>query len=77
MKTISLDDSIHKIVSDNPEITEILTSLGFDKLNDKKMFNTVARVMTLRKAARMHNITYDTIHDTLNTYGFTLKEDTL
>lgn len=77
MKTISLDDSIYKSVEANPEIKDILVSLGFEHLNDKHMYATMAKFVTLRKAARMHNISYDTIAKLLNGHGYTLLEEEL
>lgn len=77
MKKISLDDSVYTIVNENPEIKDILVGLGLTQINDKKMFNTVARVMTVRKAARLHNLDYNDLKKAFNTYGFDLLEEEL
>ncbi len=77
MKKISLDDSVYTIVNENSEIKDILVGLGLTQINDKKMFNTVARVMTVRKAARLHNLDYNALKKAFNTYGFDLLEEEL
>lgn len=77
MKKISIDDSIYKIVEANPELKSILVTMGFEHLNDKRMYQTMAKVVTLRKAARMHNLPFGVIRQTLNEFGFDLIEEEL
>lgn len=63
MREISLDDSIFSLVEKYPESKEILISLGFTHIADARMLNTIARKITLRKAARNHSLSYDTINE--------------
>ena len=51
MKIISLDDSIYKLVSDYPEIKDILFELGFTDIIKPGMIQTVGKFMNLRKGA--------------------------
>ncbi len=77
MKNFSLDDSIYDVVSKYPESKDILISLGFSHLADPKMFNTIARVITLRKASKNHNLTYELVNQTFLDAGFEIIEEEL
>lgn len=77
MKEFSLDDKIYDLVTQYPEIKAVLISLGFDQITNAKMLNTVARFMTLRKAARSKQINYETLTKAFNEAGFKIREEAL
>ncbi len=77
MKSFSLDDKIYDLVNKYPEIKDVLVSLGFDQITNDKMLNTVARFMTLKKAARSKNVDYDTLVTTFKNAGFKIEEESL
>jgi len=57
-KLISEEDKIYDIVTHYPELKERLLSLSkkFQKLNNPLVFNTVAKITTVRKAAEVGKI---------------------
>lgn len=75
MKQISMNDSIFKLASENPEIVELMVQLGFSDIAKPGMLNTVGRVMTLRKGAKMKNIDLKLIRVTFKAAGFELDEE--
>lgn len=77
MKEISLKDTVYETVTKNPDIREVIVSLGFTPLRDDKMLQTAGRLMTLGKAAKQFGISYETVVSTLRAHGFSVKEDSL
>lgn len=77
MKEISLKDTVYETVTKNPDIREVIVSLGFTPLRDDKMLQTAGRMMTLGKAAKQFGISYETVVNTLRAHGFSVKEDSL
>lgn len=77
MKEISLKDTVYETVTKYPEVREVIISLGFAPLRDDKMLQTAGRMMTLGRAAKQFGLTYETIIQTMEANGFTLKEKEL
>ncbi len=73
-KTISLTDSIYKLVNNYEEIIVIMEKLGFDGMTNRSTINTVGRVMTLQKGARLKNIDINKIIKEFENNGFIVKE---
>lgn len=77
MKEISLNDTVFDTVTKHPEVRDVIVSLGFAPLRDDKMLQTAGRMMTLGRAAKQFGISYDTVVQTMNTNGFSVKEQEL
>lgn len=75
MKTISIDETIYSLVNNYPEIKDVLFSLGFTQLDNPVMFNSVAKVMTLRKALRVQNVSILDLRESLLKLGYIIKEE--
>ncbi|MEI0485496.1 DUF438 domain-containing protein [Brachyspira intermedia] len=73
LEFINISDSIYDLCTKYPKIKEALFDLGFDKIKNPIMFNTVSKIMTLEKAAKMKNIDNDELRKKLNEYGFELN----
>ena len=56
IKVINLNDSIYNLHSKNPEVIELLYSLGFVDIKKPGMLNTAGRFMTIKKGAAMKKI---------------------
>lgn len=77
MKHISIDDKIFDIVEQNNDVKNILVCLGFIHLNDPMMYKTIAKVMTIRKAAKRHDISFEQLEESFNKYGYDILEEEL
>lgn len=77
MIEISLHEKVYDLVSKYPETRQIIVSLGFTHMKDDAMLNTAGRIMTLSKAAKRHNLDYQTLKDAFEKEGYQLKEETL
>ena len=69
-KVIDLNKSVYEIVTEYPELKEIMAELGFSEITKKAMLHSVAKIMTIPKGAAMKNIPMDKIIDAFNAAGF-------
>ena len=72
-KKIDLSRSVYELVSAFPELLDILYNLGFTGLKDPQLFNSVAKLMTIPKGAKMQNIPMEKVIFALMSNGFTLE----
>lgn len=73
-KVISLTDSIYNLVNKYEEVIEIMETLGFEGMTNKKTINTVGRIMTLEKGAKFKSIDIKKIRDEFEKNNFIVKE---
>lgn len=77
MQLISINDKVYDVIQQYPETLDILVSLGFTHLSNPAMLATAGKVMTISKAAKRHNLTYEQIELAFSDKGFQLKEKEL
>lgn len=75
MNKININQTIQTIVSQYPNIKDILFDLGFKDIVKSGMLQTVGRFMTLSKGAELKNISLSQIKETLNQHGYQLTEE--
>lgn len=75
MKSININQTIQSLVSNHPDIKEILFELGFKDIVKPGMIQTVGRFMTLAKGAELKGISLDLIKQTFNQHGYDIKEE--
>ncbi len=73
-KVISLTDSIYNIVNKYNEVVKIMEILGFEGMTNKSTINTVGRIMTLQKGAKLKSIDIKKIIDEFEKNNFIVKE---
>ena len=73
MKPIHADQSVYEICSQYPEIKPILAEIGFTQLLNPIQFQTVARIMTLRKGSILRQIDLQVIKTKLQEHGYELE----
>ncbi|HEY8365055.1 MAG TPA: DUF1858 domain-containing protein [Haloplasmataceae bacterium] len=74
MKCIDLNKNIKTLVSEYPEIIDIMVACGFTDIKNPMMLNTVGRFMTIPKGAKIRNLSLEKIKEVLTQHGFTIKE---
>ncbi|MDD7362848.1 MAG: DUF438 domain-containing protein [Peptoniphilus sp.] len=72
-KVIDPDTSIFESVRKYPELIEIMDELGFSEIKKKGMLNSVGKIMTLKKGAKLRHVPMDKIENTLKEAGFELS----
>jgi hypothetical protein len=73
-KIIKINQTILEIVTQYPEIKEIMRSLGFERIVDPLMIQTVGKFMTIKSGSKMRDIDLNIIKEKLAEKGFELEE---
>ena len=55
-KTLDLSKSVYDLVKEYPEVVDIMKDLGFSEITNKVMLNSVGKIMTIPKGAKMKGI---------------------
>lgn len=69
-KILDLDLSVYQLCSQFPELKEILVELGFKDITKPLLLNTMGKMTTLKKGARIKNIPLEKIVQQLTQHGF-------
>jgi hypothetical protein len=69
-KQIDLNQSVYTLVKQYPELKDIMTDLGFTEVTKKAMLNSVGKVMTIPKGAKMKHISMIDVARALLANGF-------
>ena len=72
-KKLDLSKSVYDLVTEYPEVTEIMKSLGFSEITNKVMLNSVGKIMTIPKGAKMKGVSMVDIVGAFMKAGFTLE----
>lgn len=76
-KTIDLNLSVYALCAQHPELKEALSQLGFTEIVKPGMMNSVGRVMTLPRGARMRGIALEDVVDKLRELGYTIQQSSV
>ena len=71
-KLIDLNRTVFELVQDYPELVEIMAKLGFTEITKKPVLNSVGKLMTIPKGAKMKNIPMMDVVTALMANGFEL-----
>jgi len=71
-KKIDLSKSVYELTKEYPELIDIMVGLGFTEITKKAMLNSVGKLTTIPKGAKMKNISMMDVVTTLMSNGFEL-----
>ena len=71
-KKLDLSKSVYDLVTEYPEVVDIMKSLGFSEITNKVMLNSVGKIMTIPKGAKMKGVSMIDIVGAFMKAGFTL-----
>ena len=71
-KKLDLSKSVYDLVTEYPEVTDIMKELGFSEITNKVMLNSVGKIMTIPKGAKMKGVSMVDIVGAFMKAGFTL-----
>lgn len=74
-KYIDLSTSIYELTTAYPELLSIMKELGFHDITNPLMLQTMGKIMTIPKGARVKQISLDHIIATLQEHGFIIKKE--
>lgn len=69
-KRLNLSSSVFALVHQYPEIVDIMADLGFTEMRKSSVVNSVGKLMTIPKGAKMKHVDLDLIKQTLEAHGF-------
>ena len=69
-KTIDFTKTVYELVEEYPEVAGIMAKLGFSEITKRAMLNSVGRLMTIPKGAKMKNIAMEDIVAAFTGAGF-------
>ena len=72
-KKLDLSKSVYDLVKEYPEVVDIMKSLGFSEITNKVMLNSVGKIMTIPKGAKMKGVSMMDIVSAFMKAGFTLE----
>lgn len=75
MKEINLDHTLLSIVSQYPELIDILYDIGFTQIKGTGMLQTAGRFMTLKSGCELRKIDMNKLSIKLKENGYEIKED--
>ena len=73
MREIDFSKTLFELVTEYPEVKQIMAELGFNAINQPGMLQTAGRYMTIHKGAQMKKITLEQIVTAFETSGFIVK----
>ena len=74
IKEINLDQTLLSIVSQYPELIDLLYDLGFTQIKVPGMLQTAGRFMTLRNGCELRKIDVNVLSIELKKNGYEIKE---
>ena len=74
-KKLDLSKSVYDLVTEYPEVLDIMKELGFSEITNKVMLNSVGKIMTIPKGAKMKGVSMIDIVGAFMKAGFTLTGD--
>lgn len=72
-KKLDLSKSVYDLVKAYPEVADIMKDLGFSEITNKIMLNSVGKIMTIPKGAKMKGISMIDIVGAFMKAGFVLE----
>ena len=72
-KKIDLNKTVFELTKQYPELIDIMAKLGFTEITKKPVLNSVGKIMTIPKGAKMKNISMMDVVSTLMANGFELE----
>lgn len=72
MKTINLNQTFYNITHDDPALREALIEFGFSPMRNPQAYNTMGRIMTLKKGLEHINRQVDELKVYLEEKGISV-----
>lgn len=69
-KKIDLNKTVYELTAQYPELIDIMAELGFSEITKKAMLNSVGKIMTIPKGAKMKKIPMNDVITALKANGF-------
>ena len=75
MINISSNDSLYKVISEHPDIKEIMVELGFKDIVKPGMLQSMGRIMTINKGCTVKKININLAKEVFAKHNYNLMEE--
>ncbi len=75
MITINTSITVYTLLTKYPELKHTMIELGFTKLTQKGVLETMGRFMTLKNGAKLQKIPLEKIQEAFNKKGYLIVEE--
>lgn len=75
-KVLDLSATVYDLCNQYPELQKIMPTLGFTEITNKVMLESVGKLMTIPKSAKLKHISMEKVLTVLTQNGFEVKEST-
>ena len=72
-KILDLSKTIYELSKEDHRIIDIMAGIGFDRITDPLMINTVGRFMTIPKGAASRGMNLDAIKAAFELEGYKIR----
>lgn len=72
-KKIDFNKTVYELVKEYPELLDIMAEMGFSEIKKKPVLESMGRLMTIPKGAKMKNISMMDVVSTLMSKGFEIE----
>ena len=73
MKRLNINDTFYTLTKDDPSLREVFINMGFAPMKDNATYNTVGRVVTLKKALNHVNKSLEEANAFLKEHGIEVE----
>lgn len=74
LKILDLSKTVYQLAKDDEDFIKHMETLGFDGIVSKTSLQTVGRIMTIKKGAKVKGIDLDEVCLYFKNHGYTIKE---
>lgn len=74
MIKISFEETVYSLINKHPDINGIMVEAGFANITKPGMIDTVGRIMTIKKGAKMKEISLDELKALFLQHGYITEE---
>ena len=73
-KVLDLKKTVFELVQENPEVVEVLSSIGLTDVKNPTVLNTVGKQFTIPQGVGQRGVSLETVIAAFRAHGFEIKE---
>lgn len=74
MIKININETVYSLVTKYPNIKEVMVTLGFSQITNPISLQTIGKIMTLKKGAKVKQIDIASLQEAFLAHGYILEE---
>lgn len=73
-KILDLKKTVFELVQENPEVAEVLSSVGLKDVNNPMILETIGRRLTIPQGVSQRGASLEAVINAFKAHGFEIKE---